>query len=252
MTSINEYREYLKSRFGDDRDLSETDQQKGLEPPPIQKPYPPDAVLVDLVKPEDFPICDISLLEAIGHRRSRRKYSAKTLSIMELSLLLWATQWIKKLFQRNNASLRTVPSGGARHPFETYLLINRVVELKAGLYRYLPVEHKLLWLSSREGLIDEVHQGCFEQYVVDSAVVFIWTVIPYRTEWRYSILSYKIIALDAGHLCQNLYLAAESIGAGVCALGAYDQKLLDQALRVDGKDEFVIYAATVGKLDGEE
>jgi SagB-type dehydrogenase family enzyme len=146
------------------------------------------------------------------------------------------------------ASLRTVPSGGARHPFETYLVINRVQDVAAGLYRYLPVEHALCQENARPGLADAVHEACFDQYVTNSAVTFVWTVIPYRTEWRYSILSHKIIAIDAGHLCQNLYLAAESIQAGACAIGAYHQQKLDQALGVDGEDEFAIYVATVGKV----
>ncbi len=58
----------------------------------------------------------------------------------------------------------------------------------------------------------------------------------------------KMIALDAGHLCQNLYLASEAIGAGTCAIGAYDQDKMDAILDVDGKEEFVIYAAPVGKI----
>jgi SagB-type dehydrogenase family enzyme len=247
MMTIDEYRECLKSSLWGEWAQLETDQKKGIAPPPVQKPYPVGAALIDLVKPEDFSLRELSVFDAIAHRRSRRKYAPRPLSLKELSFLLWATQGIKKRFGGNYASLRTVPSGGARHPFETYLLINRVAALNPGLYRYLPVEHKLLGLSSRDGLADEVDQGCFNQYVIDSAVVFLWTAIPYRTEWRYSILSQKIIALDAGHMCQNLYLAAEAIDAGVCALGAYDQNKLDQVLDVDGKDEFVIYAATVGK-----
>ena len=75
-----------------------------------------------------------------------------------------------------------------------------------------------------------------------------WTVIPYRTEWRYSFISPKIIALDAGHVCQNLYLACEAIGAGTCAIGAYNQAALDALLGVDGIEEFAIYVAPVGKV----
>jgi len=71
----------------------------------------------------------------------------------------------------------------------------------------------------------------------------------YRTEWRYTIIAPKIIALDAGHVCQNLYLASEAIGAGTCAIGAYTQDMMDANLGVDGKDEFVIYIAAVGKVE---
>jgi SagB-type dehydrogenase family enzyme len=79
-------------------------------------------------------------------------------------------------------------------------------------------------------------------------VTCIWTTIPYRMEWRYGAAAHKVIALDAGHVCQNLYLACEAIGAGTCAVAAYHQELMDQFLRVDGTDEFTIYIAPVGKV----
>ena len=79
-------------------------------------------------------------------------------------------------------------------------------------------------------------------------MTFIWTAIPYRMEWRYDLAAHKVIAIDAGHVCQNLYLACEAIGAGTCAVAAYHQELMDQLLRIDGKDEFTIYLAPVGKV----
>jgi SagB-type dehydrogenase family enzyme len=85
--------------------------------------------------------------------------------------------------------------------------------------------------------------------VEESAAVFIWTAVPYRTEWRYSALSAKIIAQDSGHLCQNLYLACEAIGAGTCAIGAYDQNRMDPILGVDGEEEFTVYVAPAGKVE---
>jgi SagB-type dehydrogenase family enzyme len=67
-------------------------------------------------------------------------------------------------------------------------------------------------------------------------------------EWRYNIAAHKVILLDAGHVCQNLYLACSAIGAGTCAIAAYNQSVMDQLLGVDGKDEFAIYLAPVGKI----
>ena len=80
-----------------------------------------------------------------------------------------------------------------------------------------------------------------------SAVVFIWTTIPYRSEWRYGFVAHKMIAMEAGHVCQNLYLACEAIGAGTCAIGDYRNNQMDEAIGVDGEDEFVVYLAPVGK-----
>jgi SagB-type dehydrogenase family enzyme len=123
-----------------------------------------------------------------------------------------------------------------------------VADLPIGLYRYLPLQHKLLPLREKADLAAEVATACYNQpFITGSAVVFMWTAVPMRTEWRYSIISHKMIAIDAGHVCQNLYLAAESIGAGACAIGKYHQERMDQFLGVTGETEFAIYAAAVGK-----
>lgn len=253
-------RQFLKSDRWDEWRKLETDQRKGVPAPSSQKPYPKDARLIDLVAPEDLAVGKTPLIEVIKRRRSRRKFTQEPLTLEELSFLLWATQGISRITKRDlskdvqdaltrlKTTLRTVPSGGARHPFETYLLVNRVNELRPGLYRYLPLEHRLCFLSADAELTEKIHEACYEQYVKKSAVTFIWTAIPYRTEWRYSILSAKIIAQDSGHLCQNLYLASEAIGAGTCAIGAYDQEKMDPILGVDGKEEFAVYVAPVGKI----
>jgi SagB-type dehydrogenase family enzyme len=67
-------------------------------------------------------------------------------------------------------------------------------------------------------------------------------------EWRYDIAAHRVIAIDAGHVCQNLYLACEAIDSGTCAIAAFDQEKMDKLLNVDGNDEFVIYLAPVGKI----
>jgi SagB-type dehydrogenase family enzyme len=146
--------------------------------------------------------------------------------------------------------LRVVPSGGARQPFETYLVVNRVNGLRPGVFRFLPIEHKLLPLREDvSGLPQSVTDACFGQdFIGKSAVVFVWAAIPYRTEWRYSIISYKDILIEAGHICQNLYLACEEIGAGTCAIAAYDQRAVDGLIGVDGTDEMAVYLAPVGKI----
>jgi SagB-type dehydrogenase family enzyme len=83
--------------------------------------------------------------------------------------------------------------------------------------------------------------------VVHSAVTFVWTAVPYRMTWRYGQRGYRYLHLDAGHVCQNLYLAAEALGAGACAIAAFDDERMAGLLQVDPAEEFVIYLATVGK-----
>jgi nitroreductase len=79
-------------------------------------------------------------------------------------------------------------------------------------------------------------------------VDFFWSCIPYRSEWRYLHEAHRVMLLDAGHLCQNLYLAVEAISCGCVAIGAYDQSRADELIGVDGVDEFTVYLAAVGRV----
>jgi len=195
----------------------------------------------------------MSLAEAVRDRASRRAYSAEGLSLEELSFLLWATQGVKQVHPEGRWAKRTVPSGGCRHPFETYLAVKRVDSVRPGLYRYSALRHVLVGLGrSAEPAGTSLGELCFGQSFVDeAAVLFVWTAVPYRTEWRYAADSLKDILISCGHLCQNLYLACEVIGAGTCGILAYDQAPMDEYLGVDGQDEMTLYCAPVGKRKPE-
>lgn len=247
MTDVDAYRVLRADDWQAWRTM-ETDQRRGIPPPPMEKPCPGDVARVDLVPPDDLSVGRTPLTDVLRRRRSRRTFSAEPLSLEELSFLLWATQGLHE--ERGmEASLRTTPSGGARHPFETYLAAQRVTGVPPGVYRYLPREHQLCLVRHEPDLAAAVVAACGGQrFCGEGAVTFFWTAIPARTAWRYTIVAPKIIAQDSGHLCQNLYLAAEAIGAGTCAIGAYDQRLADALVGADGREEFVIYAAPVGKI----
>ena len=245
---IEQFRYFLKDSIRKQVDFSRTDQNRGVAPPPIEKPFPPEAVRIDLAKFGQWrDIPGVDLAKAIRNRKSRRVYTHQELSLDELSFLLWATQGIRTKMDEGHA-YRTVPSAGCRHALETYLGVVRVKGLLAGIYRYLPLEHQLLLERADENIGSKMVGAIFGQpYPAQAAVTFVWTAVPYRMEWRYSLAAAKVIALDAGHVCQNLYLACEAIGAGTCAVAAYDQEAMDRILRVDGREEFTIYLASVGK-----
>jgi SagB-type dehydrogenase family enzyme len=246
---MSSYRKYLKNQTLPGMSEMETAQVKGLPLPPIQKPYPEGAGLIDLVSPAEFTLGRMALIDAIRGRESRRKYTEEPLSLEELSFLLWATQGVRELIRNGLVTLRTVPSGGGMHPFETYLLVNRVEGVEPGIYRYLAIEHKLYQEVAGKTRIERIGEICNEQHFVgEGAVVFVWAVRPYRTEYRYGEDSLKDILISVGHICQNLYLACESIGAGTCATVAYQQEPLDDLIGVDGDDEVVLYLAPVGKV----
>jgi len=226
--------------------LGRSAQQEGASPPPVEQPFS-GADLIELPPLEQCDLPPVDVRKLIGQRTSVREYSTEPLDLKTLSFLLWATQGVKEVV-RGYITLRTVPSAGARHAFETYLLINRVEGLEPGLYRYLALEHKLGALRPGPAAGGEVLAGCLgQEMVLGSAVTFIWTAVPYRMTWRYQERGYRYLYLDAGHVCQNLYLAAEAAGCGSCAIGAFDDDRMNGVIGVDGETEFVIYLSSVGK-----
>ncbi len=248
-TSLEHYRNFLKDSIRQTIDFWQTDQNQGIAPPPLEKPFSPDAIRIDLPQPVAWQqIPSIDLFAAIRHRRSHRKFTQDSLSIEELSFLLWTTQGMKEELRPERA-LRTVPSAGCRHALETYLCVLNVEGLDVGIYRYLPIEHQLLFELHVEQLAQKIVDATLGQkFTGKAAVTFLWTTIPYRMEWRYAEAAHKVIALDAGHVCQNLYLACEAIGAGSCAIAAYHQELADKLLKLDEQDEFTVYLSAVGKV----
>jgi len=244
-------RYFLTDRIREEVNFSLTAQNRGIQPPPLQKSVLPGDRVVTLPPYGTWSIPPCDLQAAIANRESHRRFTAAALTLDELSFLLWATQGVREVVH-DAAVLRMVPSAGCRHPFETYLAVVRVEGLVPALYRYLPLEHSLVEVRNIDNLPLQLKAATRGQsFSGRAAVTFIWTVIPERTEWRYGEASYKVIALDAGHLCQNLYLACEAISAGTCAIAAYNQTLADELLGVDGREEFCIYLAPVGKVPGK-
>lgn len=236
-----------------EKEVPESDEQKKIPPPPFQRNYPKDASLINLISPEDFKIGKTPFLNIVNSRKSRRKYTDESLSLEELSFLLWCTQGIKKESKSGRGVFRTVPSSGAKSPFETYLVINRVDGLDPGLYRYISFSHKLLFIKTIKDAEKKIGELSYNQnFVGKASVIFYWTAVPYRTEWRYTILSHKFIAIDLGLVCQNLYLACEAIKLGTVAIGYYEQNKVDKLFGLDTKDEFVVLLAPVGKYPKEK
>ncbi len=224
-----------------------SDQMKGLPQPPLERAPNPDQTVIDLPDPAKVEVGRLDLSQAINERTSLRKYSDAPLSLGELSYLLWSTQGVRQVTARP-ATLRTVPSAGSRHPFETYLLINRVEGLQPGLYHFHGIPHKLAVHDLDPELTQKITAaGGNQGFIAASALTFIWVADVYRTFWRYQERGYRYLFIDAGHVCQNAYLAAQAIGGGCCAIGAFDDDEMARLLGLDGRDQMVVYMAAVGK-----
>lgn len=227
--------------------LELSDQMKGVPQPALELSYSDDMEIIPLPEWREIQISSENVESMINTRQSIRNYHQASISMSELSYLLWCTQGVKELIS-DVATRRTVPSAGARHALETTLLVNRVKGFVPGLYRYLSMEHQIGVLKKDNMIVNEIVKACFGQdFIKHSSVTFIWSTVIYRMKWRYGERAYRYIFLDAGHVAQNLYLSAESIGCGVCAIAAFSDDDMNRILGLDGKEHFVIYMATVGK-----
>ena len=250
MADMQLYRDFIKDNIRKTIDFRQSDQHRGIPTPPMEEPVDEQSTRLVLPGRETWQavLNDTKLSDAIRARRSRRNFTNESLKIEELAFLLWATQGVRYP-GKEAPHFRTVPSAGARHSFETFLFVDKVEKISSGLYRYLPLSHELVLVYAADNdLKKRLSRAVFGQrFVADSAVVFVWTTVPYRMEWRYLQAAHRVILLDAGHVGQNLYLACEAIHAGTCAIAAYDQEAMDELLRVDGEKQFTVYLAPVGK-----
>lgn len=234
----------------------ESDQDKKLPQPPLVK-----APMRDTTIPLPHHFEDLGLmndtLKLFNSRKSNRVYTEEPMTLLQLSWLLWATQGVKGIRGKSYATLRTVPCGGARHEFECYMLIQNVEGLEDGSYHYLPMKHEIELLYTKKELEEKtgkhfqeiIGYSLMDQVWANKAnVVFYYSMVAYRAEWRYGIHAHRVALIDAGHITENLYLACTSTHLGCCAIGALDTAFVDQLFELDGEEEFSFYAAPVGTI----
>ncbi len=222
-------------------------QDAGIPQSPLELPIGKNYPLISLESPDNFILPQIDFWEILSKRKTLRKYQDTPLTLDELTTMLWFTQGVKSINTRP-ATERIVPSAGARHPFETYLVVTNITGLEPGLYRYIALQHKLAFLDQSADLADRVWMASHNQnHVRNCPVSFWWEANVMRTIWRYRTRGYRYIMMDVGHICQNLYLVAEALGCGICPIGSFSDAELNQIFGSDGEDRMVIYGATVGK-----
>lgn len=186
------------------------------------------------------------LWETIGERRSIREFSSQPITFSDLSQLIWATQGIT--LNGLGYDFRACPSAGALYPIETYVASNRVEGISAGIYHYHVKEAELALIKEGNFGPDLNHAGLGQEMLEEAAAVFIWTAVIERSKWKYREMGYRYIYMDAGHIGQNLYLAATALDLGCCTVGAFFDEEADRLLGIDGKEEISVYLGAVGKM----
>lgn len=203
----------------------------------------PDAEKVEL--PRNWTLSEARITPLLQNRRSLRKYQKESIKLEELAFMLWASQGITA--ESGNYTFRTAPSGGALYPVETYLSANMVEGLDPGLYHF-DVGNFALGRLTHEESAKAVAAACLnQQFMAGSAVTFLWSAVIRRCMTKYGNRGMRYIFLDAGHICQNLLMAAEATGSGGCPIAAFYDDEVNGLLNLDPQEETVLYAAAVGK-----
>lgn len=186
-----------------------------------------------------------SLARVLTGRRSRRRYDVnRAISTQDLADLLWACQGITA--KAGRLDLRTAPSAGGLYPVETYLLLFRVEGLPPGAYHFNVGQFSLELL--REGsFTGKISAACInQQFMGQAAVDFCWSAVFRRSMSKYGHRGMRYILMDAGHICQNLLLAAEALELAACPVAAFFDEEINAIFGLDGEEESAIYCASVG------
>ncbi len=211
--------------------------------PPTYKEYQ-NVKTFDL--PQNFSMGFKPFSDVIKERKSIRKFSHDSLTPEQLSYLLWASTGVQR--KERGHVFRTAPSAGALYPIETYLVVNNVKTLPQGLYHYSIKNHSLELLKEGDFRQEIAFAALEQEMCAEAPVVFVWSAVFERSKWKYSQRAYRYIYLDAGHIAQNLALAATSIELGSCQIAAlYDDKA-NELFGLDGQDESIIYMSTAGGI----
>jgi SagB-type dehydrogenase family enzyme len=197
---------------------------------------------------------DIALGDAIGRRRSARGLDPAQLSGPQLAALLHAAYGITHenedgVFPR---PFRSVPSAGGLYPLELYVHSIALDGFPAGLYHYDPSRSSLALLhqgDSRRDIAETLVQGDLAQS--SSAIVFI-TALFERTTFKYGGRGYRFTLLEAGHVAQNLNLAAIGLGLTSLNVGGFVDRRADDLLRLDGLLHSTVYICAIGGNGVEE
>ncbi|MEJ2671040.1 MAG: SagB/ThcOx family dehydrogenase [Deltaproteobacteria bacterium] len=211
---------------------------------PLYKEYPDAAQRLSL--DPDSGRRGADLWDCLGHRRSRREYLDRPLTQDELAALLWATQGITGTM--GGYHFRAAPSAGALYPVETYVAVHRVDGVTPGIWHFQVLDFVLELVAAGDYRQTLVNAGLAQSFLGTAGAVFIWTGVLNRARWKYRERAVRYLFADAGHICQNLMLAATALNLGVCPVGAFFDEEVERLVGVDEAEEVALYLASVGPL----
>lgn len=203
--------------------------------------------------PEVRAFPDSEFVQVLKTRKTHRQFSNQEVSLEAISQLLslvWGVTGYLYSSVFGKLVHKTSPSGGARHPGEVYVMALRVKGLSPGLYHYHPAHHYLKKISAKATPHRAWLYCARQDYVRDAAALFLMTAVFRRTMWKYSFArAYRVVLLEAGHLCQTFCLVATWLGLAPFCTAALKDTLIEEDLAIDGIRESVLYVAGLGLPD---
>jgi SagB-type dehydrogenase family enzyme len=190
------------------------------------------------------------LWEALKTRRTCRSFTGGSITRDQFETIVswtWGKTAAYSFPHTGDFIVKTSPSGGARHPIETYPVVLAVQGIAPGIYHYSVRDNALVLL--RPGDFSELAlELCSDQpWIRDASAVFFMTAVLERSMWKYRHShAYRVIHLDAGHLGQTFHLVCAALGLGPLTFAATRNSLIERELRLDGVAEIVVYTAAVG------
>lgn len=183
---------------------------------------------------------------ALCRRRSVRSFAPKALSRPELAALLRGGYGVTGSLEGGGEiqPLRAAPSGGALYPLELSVAARCVDGLEPGLYHFDPLDDVLEVMARGQQAVAPTTP--FAEATRTAAAVIVVSAVFWRSRFKYGLRGYRFVLLEAGHVAQNILLAATALGLGAVPLGGFYDRRIDELIGVDGVDESTLYLVCVG------
>ena len=211
----------------------------GCAPSANTPPPEPQSAIIDLPEPQYD--SDVSIEQSLLWRRSIRSYTGESLTLPQVAQLLWAAQGVT-----DPTGFRTAPSAGALYPLELYVVAGDVQDLSPGVYRYEPLEHRLVRTVEGDKRVELADAALGQYFVGEGAIVIVFTAVYERTTGKYGDRGIRYVHMEVGHAAQNLCLQAAAMGLGVVTVGAFYDEEVGELLDLPG-DEQPLYVIPVGR-----
>lgn len=184
----------------------------------------------------------LSVEAALVQRRSVRTFAPGSVTLNEVSQLLWAAQGVT-----DPRGYRTAPSAGASYPMRIYLVANNVSTLGAGVYKFVPNRHALSKISDGDRVTALAAAALAQSWIADATCILVLAADFDRMPARYGERGERYVYMETGHVAQNVYLQAAALGLGTTIVGAFRDSEVKRLVELDAA-ESPVALLPIGRL----